>query len=155
MKKNTFYPILLTFVVITIIFSLFIFGNLGVYSAKSETILRQGTLEKWHAEITNYISINKNIPHSLFDVCKQHIESNEPYALYLIFMNQMSDPIELTNEIREELKKTDKFLEIVEYELFISHDNWFIIEKKPGVLYKNKLMIDKFGNIYAIEVLNL
>ncbi|MEN6309545.1 MAG: hypothetical protein ABFD91_17495 [Anaerohalosphaeraceae bacterium] len=112
----------------------------GLITPFGEIRQRKRYLEKWNQNVERYVNESGNIPESLFEVA---IFNDELFS-YTRFI--ISDDFEKNYDL---LCNPNYFKEFVEYKLYVADQDWYIVELKPGKLYKRKMFIDRKGDIYC------
>ena len=116
-----------------------------LHAPSEEIQRRRGRLEEWNKLIQAYNESFNQIPTDLFEAKNK---ATGHYVASMVHVNILEDDWQHYSEVKND---RDKFLNYVQYDLSVSHDGWYVIEKQPGKLYKKRLMIDHEGNIYVIK----
>lgn len=128
-----------TFVVILI--GIFVYKCKHNSHVAVETQERERYLRQWHEDIQPFLAKQNVAQDLLYAYCSHRPEQDS--AIFHV----RSD----SADFKELLSDPDKFYQTLQYDLFVGHNGWFIIDRIP-TRYSNKmLMIDQDGKVFEIR----
>jgi hypothetical protein len=123
---------------IILFFILFLFlPGFGKPTKKNDMDNRISNLRCWHNRINDYIKEKNKVPNDLYEI------RNYP--------NLKIPDFRPPPDISVIVKDKETFNNYIEYGFVKYTDGWCVIELKPGLLYKKRIMIDSNRKVYEIR----
>lgn len=128
------------------IFILLLYGiaTKSILTSKDELNHRLRNFERWNTVINNYKEQTGAVPSDLFEAIAFPGE-------YSGLMAKVS-PYDLGRGYSDEISiDREKFMNYIDYVIAVTCDGWYVIEKRPGKLYKKRMMVNQSGEVYLIK----